>query len=167
MYCFILGDLNHFFSLSYLNNCESYLIVLLSFIRNQVFVSIRFDSLRKWMEYSTGKTYTNILIINPIAGDQYLKPYVISVPEVTVSNRTKDDEFLILASDGLWDVISNEVACQVVRKYLFERQRKGIQNETVEQNHTTGAASLLAELAVARGSKDNISVIIVELRKPQ
>ena len=34
-------------------------------------------------------------------GDNYLKPYVTSEPEVTITERTVDDECLILASDGL------------------------------------------------------------------
>ncbi|KAF0906546.1 hypothetical protein E2562_011526 [Oryza meyeriana var. granulata] len=43
-------------------------------------------------------------------GDAYLKPYVTTVPEVTVTDRSDDDGCLILASDGLWDVVSNEAA---------------------------------------------------------
>ncbi|CAM8908989.1 unnamed protein product [Rhodiola kirilowii] len=108
-----------------------------------------------------------VLATSRSIGDQYLKPFVISEPEVTICQRTNNDEFLILASDGLWDVISNEVACQLVRKCLFGRLRKGVQHETVEANGATRAATLLAELAMARGSKDNISVVIVELRKQQ
>ncbi|KAA8520943.1 hypothetical protein F0562_011616 [Nyssa sinensis] len=36
-----------------------------------------------------------VLATSRSIGDQYLKPYVISEPEVTVSRRTKSDEFLI------------------------------------------------------------------------
>ena len=35
--------------------------------------------------------------------------FVTSQPHVRVEELTQDDEFLILASDGLWDVVSNEV----------------------------------------------------------
>ncbi|KAK3006678.1 hypothetical protein RJ639_016946 [Escallonia herrerae] len=107
-------------------------------------------------------------------GDHYLKPYVISRPEVTVSKRTSKDEFLILASDGLWDVISNEVACQVVRRCLAGRMRRSSQgiadgtksNESPKEIRAAEGAAVLAELAMARGSKDNISVIVVELKNP-
>lgn len=51
-----------------------------------------------------------------MAGDKYLKPFVISEPEVNVMERTQEDEFMILASDGLWDVISNDLACDVARR---------------------------------------------------
>ncbi|KAK6117702.1 hypothetical protein DH2020_048554 [Rehmannia glutinosa] len=39
-------------------------------------------------------------------------------PEVRVINRTHEEECLILASDGLWDVVPNDVACRVARKCL-------------------------------------------------
>lgn len=96
-----------------------------------------------------------------IAGDEYLKPYVITDPEVKVLNRTKCDEFLILGSDGLWDVISNEFACQVVRRCLDGRITRT--NSCSDSTRTMEAASVLAELAMARGSHDNISVVVVDL----
>lgn len=97
-------------------------------------------------------------------GDQYLRPYVVSKPEVTVTKRTGKDEFLILASDGLWDVVTNQVACKVVKKCLDGKMRR-ISKEVVKEGRTSEAAAVLAELAMARGSKDNISVIVVELSK--
>lgn len=89
-------------------------------------------------------------------------------------DRTDEDEFLILATDGLWDVISNDVACQAVGKCLEGRMRRRNREATEEERREHGiegegraaeAAAVLAELAMARGSKDNISVIVVDLRK--
>lgn len=117
-----------------------------------------------------GYRVLGVLATSRSIGDHYLKPYVSSTPEVTISKRTKEDEFLILASDGLWDVISNEVACQIVRRCLTGKiQRKspdGTNGMSSKSCSRAGvAAALLAELAIAKGSKDNISVIVVELRK--
>lgn len=100
------------------------------------------------------------------AGDQYLKPFVISKPEVTVSKRSDKDEFLILASDGLWDMISNEFACQVVRRCLSGRMKRKSQ-DVLSESRAAEAAIVLAELAMARGSRDNISVIVVDLKTPR
>lgn len=82
-----------------------------------------------------------------------------------MNKRTKVDEFLILASDGLWDVISNEVACQIVRRCLRGRMRRKISQEVLSEGRAAEAAAVLVELAVTRGSKDNISVVVVELNK--
>jgi protein phosphatase 2C len=70
-----------------------------------------------------------------------------------VTKRTDKDEFLVHASDGLWDVISNEVACQVVKRCLDGRMRRN----SVEIENESGAAqaaAVLAKLAMARGCKD-------------
>lgn len=89
-----------------------------------------------------------------------MKPYVISVPDVTVTKRTGADEFLIIATDGLWDMVSNRVACNFVRDYFNGQIRKSVS----VRSRARKAATMLAELAMAKGSADNISVIIVELK---
>lgn len=108
----------------------------------------------------------------------YLKKYVISTPEITFTKRRLDDEFLILASDGLWDVMSREVACKVTSDCFQEPIPKppepvdlnvGPRTENegdkiLFQTKTGRAAALLTRLALARESKDNISVIVVDLK---
>jgi len=81
-----------------------------------------------------------------------------------VTKRTEKDEFLILASDGLWDVISNEVACRITRHCLSGRAAR-IFPQAISGSSASDAAAFLAELAMSRGSRDNISVIVVELKR--
>ncbi|KAG1371289.1 hypothetical protein COCNU_16G003830 [Cocos nucifera] len=48
-------------------------------------------------------------------GDYCVKDYgLISVPEVTQRRITNRDRFIVLATDGVWDVISNQEAVQIV-----------------------------------------------------
>ncbi|MQL83784.1 hypothetical protein Taro_016260 [Colocasia esculenta] len=113
-----------------------------------------------------GYRVLGVLATSRSIGDLYLKPYVTSEPEVTVTERTGRDEFLILASDGLWDVVSNEVACSVTRRCLAGRLPLAV--AAARPPHGRGAeeaAAVLAELAMSRGSRDNISVVVVELRR--
>ncbi|KAK2664273.1 hypothetical protein Ddye_002847 [Dipteronia dyeriana] len=106
-----------------------------------------------------------VLATSRSIGDQYLKPYVISEPEVTVvSERKESDEFIVIASDGLWEIVSNELACEVVRSCLNGEQKLKFPENYTSGNRAAEAASLLAEMAIARGGKDNISVIVVELK---
>ncbi|XP_015896427.3 protein phosphatase 2C 51 [Ziziphus jujuba] len=105
-----------------------------------------------------------VLATSRSIGDHYLKPYVICEPEVTISKRTDSDAFIVIATDGLWDVVTNEFACEVVRRCL-DGQIKRRFSEGSSANAAAEAAALLAELALARGSKDNISVIVVRLNK--
>ncbi|CAK7324144.1 unnamed protein product [Dovyalis caffra] len=112
-----------------------------------------------------GHRVLGVLSTSRSIGDQHLKPFVSSKPEVTVNERTENDEFLILASDGLWDVISNEFACQIAKRCLIGRMRRKSRGVVSESCRAAEAAAVLTELAMAWGSKDNISVIIVELKK--
>lgn len=102
-----------------------------------------------------GARVLGVLAMSRSIGDAYLKPYVTAVPEVTVTGRSDADECLILASDGLWDVVSNEAACEVAQSCL----RRGRQRWCAE------AAAVLTKLALARRSSDNISVVVVDLRR--
>lgn len=48
-------------------------------------------------------------------GDYCVKDFgLISVPEVTQRNITSRDQFVVLATDGVWDVVSNQEAVQIV-----------------------------------------------------
>ncbi|KAL9246659.1 hypothetical protein vseg_020166 [Gypsophila vaccaria] len=97
-------------------------------------------------------------------GDYRLKPYVISEPEVQICKRGAADDFVVIATDGLWDVLDNETVCDLVRKCFNGQVSKKVL-DGVAGNSAAAAATMLAELAIARGSKDNISVIVVQLQK--
>ncbi|WVZ56405.1 hypothetical protein U9M48_006944 [Paspalum notatum var. saurae] len=149
-----------------------------------------------------GARVFGMLAMSRAIGDSYLKPFVISDPEVRVVERKDgEDEFLILASDGLWDVVSNEVACKVVRACLRNRapcggeQSSPTSNLSPRQSSGSGSSSgddeagpsdgagsesdgeagedkacadaaiLLTKLALARQSADNVSVVVVNLRR--
>ena len=61
------------------------------------------------------------LAVSRAIGDHCLRPYVIPEPEVSMVERTKDDEVLVMASDGLWDVISNQEAAEMALHTLQVR----------------------------------------------
>ncbi|XP_061369340.1 probable protein phosphatase 2C 34 [Gastrolobium bilobum] len=66
---------------------------------------------RVWMP--NGKTPG--LAISRAFGDYCVKDFgLISVPDVTQRKLTTRDQFVILATDGVWDVISNQEAVKIV-----------------------------------------------------
>ncbi|KAM7276113.1 hypothetical protein ACFE04_017979 [Oxalis oulophora] len=118
-----------------------------------------------WM----GSRVCGVLAMSRSIGDRYLKPSVIPDPEVTFSPRVKEDECLILASDGLWDVITNEEACEVARRRILLWHKKNGDNRLTNRGEgvdpaAQAAAEYLSRLALQRGSKDNISIIVVDLK---
>eukprot|EP00521_Asterionellopsis_glacialis_P017101 CAMPEP_0195295202 /NCGR_PEP_ID=MMETSP0707-20130614/16825_1 /TAXON_ID=33640 /ORGANISM="Asterionellopsis glacialis, Strain CCMP134" /LENGTH=480 /DNA_ID=CAMNT_0040356365 /DNA_START=247 /DNA_END=1686 /DNA_ORIENTATION=+ len=55
-----------------------------------------------------------LLAVSRSVGDASLKPYITADPEICEYDIGKDDWFLVLSSDGVWDVIDNEEAAHVV-----------------------------------------------------
>ncbi|XAR67052.1 Phosphoprotein phosphatase [Bertholletia excelsa] len=108
-----------------------------------------------------GARVFGVLAMSRAIGDRYLRPWIIPVPEVTCTTRSEEDECLILASDGLWDVMSNEEAGEVARRILRRRRRSIIDNEVPAAQ---AVAESLTEMASGRHSSDNISIIVVDLK---
>ncbi|KAI3997522.1 hypothetical protein MKX01_008129 [Papaver californicum] len=118
-----------------------------------------------------GSRVFGVLAMSRSIGDRYLKPSVIPDPEVMFVPRKKEDECLILASDGLWDVMTNEEACEAARRGIFAWHKKNGTDSRCEERGDGGidfaaqaAAEYLSKLAIQKGSKDNITVIVVDLK---
>ena len=71
---------------------------------------------------------------------------------VRLGEEGVSDEFILLACDGLWDVMDADDAVRVTRDLLFRKKL------TAKR-----AAARLAELAIHLGSSDNITVIVIRL----
>ncbi|CAN0905370.1 Probable protein phosphatase 2C 28 [Linum grandiflorum] len=79
-------------------------------------------------------------------GDAKVKDHISSEPDLkVVTIDPVDSDFIVLASDGLWKVMSNQDACDCIAD---------------EEDPTDASKALISE-ALARGSKDDISCIVV------
>ncbi|KAL0710707.1 hypothetical protein Bca4012_017685 [Brassica carinata] len=78
-------------------------------------------------------------------GDRRLKEHISVRPDIEIVQIHGDTKFLILASDGLWKVMSNEEAWEEIK----------------EVRDAEKAAKALINEALARGSKDDISCVVV------
>ncbi|TDH14870.1 hypothetical protein EPR50_G00025620 [Perca flavescens] len=70
-------------------------------------------------------------------------------PEVYELERTSEDEFLILACDGVWDAIGNEELC------AFVRSRLQVCDDLRD------ICCQVIDLCLYKGSLDNMSIIII------
>eukprot|EP01069_Polyplicarium_translucidae_P009790 Polyplicarium_translucidae@DN3341_c0_g1_i1.p1 len=87
-------------------------------------------------------------------GDAQMKPCVSGEPEVNVYPLQLVDEcFVLLASDGIWDVFTDEEAVEFIKSRLLERREGG---EAV-----TEALNELLEEAKTRGSMDDKTAVLV------
>lgn len=77
---------------------------------------------------------------------------VTSEPDVLeMSIEQGSDEFLVLATDGLWDVLSSQEAVAMIR------------NELRAGKHPKDVAKKLTQLAMRKRTVDNTAVVIVDL----
>ncbi|KAL8144984.1 putative protein phosphatase 2C 39 [Apium graveolens] len=81
-------------------------------------------------------------------GDKSLKKHLSSEPDVSVEIITEDTDYLILASDGIWKVLSNQEAVDCIKQVKCPQT----------------AAKQLTEEALAKKSTDDISCIVVKFR---
>ncbi|XP_004343158.1 hypothetical protein CAOG_07299 [Capsaspora owczarzaki ATCC 30864] len=93
------------------------------------------------------------LTLTRALGDSNLSSYLSCEPDVYEHALIQEDEFVILASDGIWDVVTPVRAVEFVREKLASAPLDGI-------------AQQLVDLAFESNSMDNLSAIIVFLRAP-
>jgi serine/threonine protein phosphatase PrpC len=97
-----------------------------------------------------------VLAVTRSLGDHMLKDYVIAHPTVNertlelneLTNSSNTPTFLIIACDGLWDVMRDQEAVNLVQQYPGEKTR---------------VAQYLVEEALRRGSTDNVTAIVAWL----
>ncbi|KAG1657713.1 hypothetical protein FOA52_002517 [Chlamydomonas sp. UWO 241] len=109
----------------------------------------------------SGARVMGMLAMTRAIGDRFLRPFgVIPEPDVKVQARGPGDEFLIIASDGLWDVISSVESVSIVRRCFERACGKGASRLA----GTRIAARVLARAAIGKGSRDNTTVLVVDLQ---
>lgn len=108
-----------------------------------------------------GARVFGVLAMSRAIGDIYMSPFIIPVPEITFMTRSDEDECLILASDGLWDVMSNDEVGEVARR-LLRRRRRSMEDGDISPAQVV--ADTLTQLAIGKNSSDNISIIVVDLK---
>ena len=91
------------------------------------------------------------LILTRTLGDKEMKKYgVIPVPDFYTKKIEKDDLFVIIASDGIWDVINEE-----------EIYKMGNEKELSSEIFS----KKIMDLAKERDTRDNSSCIVIKLNK--
>lgn len=93
------------------------------------------------------------LAVSRAIGDILMKEprkLVIADPEINTINLLPQDEFLVMASDGLFDVMGDQNVIDTVAKHLLEHKS------------CEGAAERLTDMAMEKGSMDNVTVLVVQ-----
>ncbi|KAI3784054.1 hypothetical protein L1987_43146 [Smallanthus sonchifolius] len=88
-----------------------------------------------------------VLAMSRAFGNRMLKQFVVAEPDIQEQELCEEFELLVLASDGLWDVVPNDDAVSLAQT----------------EEEPEAAAKKLIETAFSCGSADNITCIVVKL----
>ncbi|XP_006028183.1 pyruvate dehydrogenase [acetyl-transferring]-phosphatase 2, mitochondrial isoform X2 [Alligator sinensis] len=67
-----------------------------------------------------GSNVEALNIYQYVPPNYYTPPYLTAEPEVTYHKLRRKDRFLVMASDGLWDMLNNEDVVKLVAEHLAE-----------------------------------------------
>lgn len=102
--------------------------------------------------YNTGiARVAGVLAVSRAFGNFGLRNLIRADPDITQRDLVADDHFIVLASDGLWDVYRNAEVADI----CYSMEKQGAQR----------TADFLTQSALSKGSMDNITCIVINLRK--
>lgn len=105
------------------------------------------------------------LSVSRAFGDKSSEKYVICRPDLFCHKVTDNLRFIILACDGLWDVMTNQEAVDLVVDYFYDKNTNFIPQptEVVDgKEKRVNIAEKLANRAIRElGSSDNVTAIVV------
>jgi len=101
--------------------------------------------------------------------ENFKGPYISHVPEIKIFELDRNDKYLILSSDGMWDELKNDDVAQIVQKNLADKQK--LTTELLNSALSTAAKKInmseqeLRSMAVGhrRRYHDDMTIIVVDL----
>eukprot|EP01080_Neovahlkampfia_damariscottae_P004349 gene4349-7705_t len=88
-----------------------------------------------------------IISLTRSLGDHNMKDWIINDPYYSEMTITPKDKFLILACDGIWDVLTDQEAVTLIKEEIDSKK----------------AAEKIVKEALKKFSKDNLSCIVIFL----
>jgi serine/threonine protein phosphatase PrpC len=122
----------------------------------------------EWDRFAKVHRVCNLSLSRAI-GDRYAKPIVSGEVEIKHYPVVDDDEFILLASDGLWDVMTSQDVVSYVHEHIdlemaqhrdhMDKDEKARYRRVLRRN----MSKFVAREALRRGSGDNVCVVMVWL----
>ena len=87
-------------------------------------------------------------------------PYLTAEPEVFQYRIEKGDKFIIMATDGLWDMLSNQEAVELVRSYMEGRASNAMMDRAVGVS-VANMDDVLCAKDASNVDKDNVATFLI------
>ncbi len=109
----------------------------------------RIESLGGWVITYVVPRVQGMLAMSRALGDPALKPYVSPEPRIVEGLLGSENDFAVVACDGVWDVLKPHDVIEVAR----------------DAGDPQAAAERIVAKALAVGTSDNVTVIVLDLRQ--
>uniref|UniRef100_A0A1J3G326 protein-serine/threonine phosphatase n=1 Tax=Noccaea caerulescens TaxID=107243 RepID=A0A1J3G326_NOCCA len=120
------------------------------------------DVYLKKAEFNKEPLYTKYRLREPMK-----RPILSGEPSITVHDLQPDDQFLIFASDGLWEQLSNQEAVEIVQNHprngIAKRLVKAALHEAAKKREMRYSDLNKIERGVRRHFHDDITVVVLFL----
>lgn len=90
-----------------------------------------------------------ILAMSRAIGDRSLKPYLTAEPRIVEGYLGRENDYVVIACDGVWDFLSPDIVIAMVRAAV----------------DVQAAAESIKTTAIDSGSRDNVTVLVLDLRE--
>jgi serine/threonine protein phosphatase PrpC len=92
-----------------------------------------------------------VLAVSRAFGNRMLRSVIRPDAEIITRDLSREDEYLVMASDGMWDVLRNKDVSDLV--------------SSLSNFNPTHIAEELVHLALSRGSMDNVTCVVVRVKE--
>lgn len=118
----------------------------------------RIESIGGTIFHSAGTLRVNgDISLTRAIGDKRYRPFIIPDPEIVRYRLSAMNKFLILATDGLWDIVSNG---HIIELFMKEYDQKNQSDKNVLKNSITKLQEKIGHVIA-----DNTTVILIHLRR--
>lgn len=87
------------------------------------------------------------------------------MPDITKRERHEDDDFILIACDGVWDALTSHEGGEYVREFVEKREPDTKKSDLVEGLFEDIIALDVDDPDNIDGSSDNMSAILIEFTK--
>mmetsp|Transcript_22588 Transcript_22588/g.27607 ORF Transcript_22588/g.27607 Transcript_22588/m.27607 type:complete len:148 (-) Transcript_22588:171-614(-) len=116
-------------------------------------ITLRRNGYFRWSRKSIGML-TVEYISNPVHGEPEIMFFAI---------KEESDEFVLLASDGLWDVMISQVVVGFVKNKMDPPTPPNYNSKVVSRMRRKNMSRYVANEALRRGTLDNVCVVLLWL----
>lgn len=112
------------------------------------------------------KRVNGLLAVTRAFGDHLLKPPITVKPTMLQMDLTDDDYFIIIACDGVWDVLNDDEVIHYIHQQILKKSNQKSYKDVNKQHLQKCLHQICLDIvknALDRRSQDNISCMIIAL----